>query len=356
MTRAIDRRQLRRRLVLGGGPGAPPSLALASPSRRVRRRCRRRSPSSAALACARRAGRRGTRQKEASAAQPGRQAGRRRPRPRTNGSPRSGAGTDDDERGSGPSSARRRKARQARPTSACRCDRDYDSFDQFLDHDPALAGMVLGIVLHRLPDADPLIALIIWYKMRKNAHAERNHAEARRAGHRAPGEAMQAIGTGRVGAPFAAVAASRRWTSRRALAPPGRVVRPAQGRADGRDRPRAHALLDDRRGYAELASALCCCSWESATSSSGTSRIGQRRARAAGPARARTRRPADGSPCVRTSLRTCVAHRAARIADGANRRSRMRSSSRARWSRTTGTPSPSSSSGTSRRCARACAS
>ncbi|MCC6196667.1 MAG: hypothetical protein IT518_19610 [Burkholderiales bacterium] len=46
-------------------------------------------------------------------------------------------------------------------------DREYDSFDQFLDRDPALATMVLGVVFIVFLTPILIIALVVWYKMRK---------------------------------------------------------------------------------------------------------------------------------------------------------------------------------------------
>jgi len=77
-------------------------------------------------------------------------------------------------------------------------DREYDSFDQFLDRDPALASMVLGIVFIVFLTPILIIALIIWYKMRKTRMQNETMLKLAEKGIVAPGEALQAIGTGQV--------------------------------------------------------------------------------------------------------------------------------------------------------------
>ena len=77
-------------------------------------------------------------------------------------------------------------------------DRQYDSFDQFLDRDPALASMVLGIVFIVFLTPILIIGLIIWYKMRKNRMQNEMMLRLAEKGIVAPAEAMHAIGTGRV--------------------------------------------------------------------------------------------------------------------------------------------------------------
>ena len=126
----------------------------------------------------------------------------------------------------------------------------------------------------------------------QDAHAERDDAEARREGHRAAGrgdagDRRRPAGRrrSRRAAPTAPL-----YEQAQAAAQARRVVRPAQGRDHGRDRPRPHVLLDARRRLAQRRSAWCCCSSASATSCSGGSRTGSSPRTAA--ARHRPVRPA----------------------------------------------------------------
>jgi len=79
-------------------------------------------------------------------------------------------------------------------------DRQYDSFDQFLDHDPALAALVLGIVFIVFLTPILIIALIVWYKIRKNRMQHEAMLKLAERGVVPPAEAMQAIAGGRVDA------------------------------------------------------------------------------------------------------------------------------------------------------------
>jgi hypothetical protein len=87
-------------------------------------------------------------------------------------------------------------------------DREYDSFDQFLDRDPALAGGVLGIVFIVFLTPILFTALIIWYKMRKNRMQNEMMLKLAEKGIVPPGEAMQAIGAGRADAALGVAASS----------------------------------------------------------------------------------------------------------------------------------------------------
>lgn len=78
-------------------------------------------------------------------------------------------------------------------------DRNYDSFDQFLDRDPALASMVLGIVFIVFLTPILIIGLIIWYKVRKNRMQQEAMLKLAERGIVPPAEAMAAISAGRVG-------------------------------------------------------------------------------------------------------------------------------------------------------------
>lgn len=87
-------------------------------------------------------------------------------------------------------------------------DRQYDSFDQFLDRDPALAAMVLGIVFIVFLTPILIIALIVWYKMRKNRMENETMLKLAEKGIVPPGQAMQAIGTGQSGSVIGVAASS----------------------------------------------------------------------------------------------------------------------------------------------------
>jgi len=87
-------------------------------------------------------------------------------------------------------------------------DREYDSFDQFLDRDPALAFMILGIVFIVFLTPILIIALVIWYKVRKTRMQNEAMLSLAEKGVIPPAEAIGAIGSGRVGTALSAVDAS----------------------------------------------------------------------------------------------------------------------------------------------------
>ena len=87
-------------------------------------------------------------------------------------------------------------------------DREYDSFDQFLDRDPALASMVLGIVFIVFLTPILIIALIIWYKMRKTRMQNETMLKLAERGIVPPGEALQAIGSGQAASAIGVAAAT----------------------------------------------------------------------------------------------------------------------------------------------------
>lgn len=87
-------------------------------------------------------------------------------------------------------------------------DREYDSFDQFLDRDPALAAMVLGIVFIVFLTPILIIGLVIWYKMRKNRMQNEMMLRLAEKGIVPPADAIAAIGSGRVAPMIGAVAAN----------------------------------------------------------------------------------------------------------------------------------------------------
>ena len=99
--------------------------------------------------------------------------------------------------------AAREAAREARGqrkhgiTIGMDVDRQYDSFDQFLDRDPGLAAMVLGVVFIVFLTPILIIALIIWYKIRRNRMQNETMLRLAEKGVMPPAEALQAIAAGR---------------------------------------------------------------------------------------------------------------------------------------------------------------
>ena len=79
-------------------------------------------------------------------------------------------------------------------------DRQYDSFDQFLDRDPGLAALVLGVVFIVFLTPILIIALIIWYKIRRNRMQNEAMLRLAEKGVVPPSDALQAIATNRVDA------------------------------------------------------------------------------------------------------------------------------------------------------------
>ncbi len=86
-------------------------------------------------------------------------------------------------------------------------DREYDSFDQVLDREPELAVGVVAIVFIVFLTPILLIALVIWYKMRKTRLQNETMLKLAEKGVLPPAEAMQAIGAGRADAAIGVAAA-----------------------------------------------------------------------------------------------------------------------------------------------------
>lgn len=100
-------------------------------------------------------------------------------------------------------------------------DREYDSFDQFLDRDPWLATMVIGVVFVVFLTPILLVALVVWYKMRKTRLQNETMVKLAERGALPPAEAMQAVVGGRADAAIAATSvplAEQARTLRRAAA------------------------------------------------------------------------------------------------------------------------------------------
>jgi hypothetical protein len=86
-------------------------------------------------------------------------------------------------------------------------DREYDSVDQFAKQDPGLFAMVVGVVFIVFLTPVLVIALLIWYKLRKNRMLNDTMLQLAEKGVIAPAEAMQALQTGRTAAVASAAAA-----------------------------------------------------------------------------------------------------------------------------------------------------
>ena len=86
-------------------------------------------------------------------------------------------------------------------------DREYDSIDQFFKQDPGLFAMVVGIVFIVFLTPVLLIALVIWYKLRKNRMLNETMLQLAEKGVIAPAEAMQTLQSGRTAAVTSALTA-----------------------------------------------------------------------------------------------------------------------------------------------------
>ncbi len=86
-------------------------------------------------------------------------------------------------------------------------DREYDSFEQFVHEDKALASMVFGIVFVVFLTPVLIIGLVIWYKLRKNRMLNETMMQLAEKGVVPPAEALQALNTGRTSAAVDAMAA-----------------------------------------------------------------------------------------------------------------------------------------------------
>ena len=105
-------------------------------------------------------------------------------------------------------------------------DREYDSFNEFLDRDPGLAAGVMGIVFIVFLTPILMIALIVWYKIRKNRMQNETMLKLAEKGIVPPADAMQAIGTGRADATIGMAAAAA------PLAEQARAIRKAAAWSD----------------------------------------------------------------------------------------------------------------------------
>ena len=85
-------------------------------------------------------------------------------------------------------------------------DRDYDSFEQFVQDAPWLAGLVFVTVLLVFLVPLLIIGLLIWYKMRKNRLANETMLKLAERGVVTPAAAMDAVAMGNAPAVAAAAA------------------------------------------------------------------------------------------------------------------------------------------------------
>jgi len=72
-------------------------------------------------------------------------------------------------------------------------DREYDSFNDFVHNEPELAGMVLGVVAIVFLSPVLVIALILWYRMRKNRMLNETMLRLAEKGVVPPAEAIGAL-------------------------------------------------------------------------------------------------------------------------------------------------------------------
>ena len=75
-------------------------------------------------------------------------------------------------------------------------DREYDSFEQFVQDAPWLAGLVFLVVLLVFLVPLLIIVLLIWYKMRKNRMLNETMLKLAERGVVPPAEAMDAVASG----------------------------------------------------------------------------------------------------------------------------------------------------------------
>jgi len=87
-------------------------------------------------------------------------------------------------------------------------DREYDSFEQFVQDAPWLATLVFLVVLMVFLVPLLIIVLLIWYKMRKNRLANETMLKLAERGVVTPSDAMDAVATGNAPALAAAAPAS----------------------------------------------------------------------------------------------------------------------------------------------------
>ena len=76
-------------------------------------------------------------------------------------------------------------------------DRQYDSFEQFVEKDPALATMLIGVVFVTILTPVLIVALFVWYKVRKTRMLNEAMLKLAEKGIVQPSEALEAMQPGR---------------------------------------------------------------------------------------------------------------------------------------------------------------
>ncbi len=87
-------------------------------------------------------------------------------------------------------------------------DRHYDSFDQFLDRDPGLAVLVIGVVFIVFLTPILIIALVVWYKVRRGRMQNETMLKLAEKGIVPSAETLQAVGSRRADASLAQAASA----------------------------------------------------------------------------------------------------------------------------------------------------
>jgi len=87
-------------------------------------------------------------------------------------------------------------------------DREFDSFDQFVHDEPAIAAMVVAIVAVVFLAPVLAIGLILWYRMRKARMLNETMLQLAEKGVVAPAEALQALAGGKQAAVLSAAAST----------------------------------------------------------------------------------------------------------------------------------------------------
>jgi hypothetical protein len=86
-------------------------------------------------------------------------------------------------------------------------DREYDSFEQFVHEERGLAAMIFGIVFVVFLTPVLVIALVVWYKLRKNRMLNDTMLQLAEKGVVPPAEALAALQSGQTSAAVNAMAA-----------------------------------------------------------------------------------------------------------------------------------------------------
>ncbi len=161
---------------------------------------------------------------------------------------RSDSGPRADEAGDDASSQRGEKPRKrARVTiDGIGTDREFDSFDEFVRDEPELAAMVVAVVTVVFFAPVLAIALILWYRMRKARMLNETMLKLAEKGIVSSADAIDALGGGKQPAAMAPYYEQAKQVRRES-----RMVRPAQGRADGRLRHRPVDVFPAQRPRAQ---------------------------------------------------------------------------------------------------------